>query len=180
MRLLRRSSHGLTTANDDFGTLPASQECPTHYHPQYPRDRDNCQVSAAVGHQLGAGRHKWTLRPIIPSTSPAGGSVAPATPYGWDLASGPLQYVIRLTSSQLRGFDARWTLGLIPAADLHSIYLSRVQYEAPGSDPSRASPALIIWPTCQCSYPLSLPFLSSLPCCQSVSHLLPPLSSSRL
>ena len=29
---------------------------------------------------------------------------------------------------------------------------------------------------CQCSLPLSLPFLSSLPCCQSVSLLLPPLS----
>ena len=51
---------------------------------------------------------------------------------------------MRLTSSRPRGFDARWTLGLIPAADLHSIYLSIVQYEAPGSAPSRASHALII------------------------------------
>ena len=52
--------------------------------------------------------------------------------------------MMRLTSNRPRGFDARWTLGLIPAADLHSIYLSRVQYEAPGSAPSRASHALII------------------------------------
>ena len=29
---------------------------------------------------------------------------------------------------------------------------------------------------CQCSLPLSLPFMGSLTCCQSVSHLLPPLS----
>ena len=47
---------GSTT--DDFGTLPASQECPIHFHFQHHRALpQNLPGATALGRQLGTGLH---------------------------------------------------------------------------------------------------------------------------